>query len=424
MRKAALVLTAAVGALVFGLTGAFGGAEAAPGVTAKVVKIGGTFPFSGTAAPYASIPRGMGAYFSYENATKRGADKARGCGGRQVKWITYDDAFNGAQAVTQTIKLVEQDKVFATVGGLGTEPQQTVRNYLNKNNVPQLYVSTGATFWGTEQKEYKWSLGWQPDYQGEGAIYGRRIRSNTPNAKIAILFQNDDYGKDYIAGLEAGLGPRKSQVVATRGYNLTDASVAPQLLALRASGADTLMIFATPTHTIRTYATLRTIQWKPAQIYLNSVSATDTFMGIAVGLATPSYVNGSISVQYLKDPASPEWANDAGMKFYKQLMGKYLPNARVTDGLYLYGMAKARSFCSLLDSIAKSKLSRSVLMAKALNFTETDKQNPFFLPGVSSTTSKNDKFPISAERLIEFENGNTWKAIGPLVDPRPPAKTK
>ncbi len=421
MRKAAFVLTAAVGSLVFGLTGAFGGAQAAPGVTAKVVKIGGTFPLSGPAASYAPIPRGMTAYFSYENATKRGADNARGCGGRQVNFVVYDDIYNPPQTVTQTIRLVEQDKVLATVGGLGTEPQQAVRAYLNKNKVPQLYVSTGATSWGTEQKEWKWTLGWQPDYQGEGAIYGRRIRTNAPNAKIAVLFQNDDYGKDYIAGLEAGLGPRKSQIVATRGYNLTDASVAPQLLALRASGADTLMIFATPTHTIRTYATLRTIQWKPAQIYLNSVSATDTFMGIAVGLATPSYVNGSISVQYLKDPASSDWANDAGMNLYKQIMAKYLPSAKVTDGLYFYGFAKARSFCNLLDSIAKPKLSRAVLMARALSFTETNKQNPFFLPGVSSTTSRNDKFPISAERLIEFDNGG-WKAIGQLVDPRPPAK--
>jgi len=418
MRKAAFVLAAAAGSLVFGLTGAFGGAVAGPGVTSKVVTVGGTFPLSGPAASYAPIARALNAYFSYENATKRGADNARGCGGRQVRFIVYDDGFNPPQTVTQTIKLVEQDKVLATVGGLGTEPQQAVRAYLNKNDVPQLYVSTGATFWGTDQKEWKWSLGWQPDYQGEAAIYGRRIKNNTPNAKIAIIYQNDDYGKDYIAGLEVGLGKNKSQIVATRGYNLSDASVAPQLLALRASGADTLMIFATPTHTIRTYATLKAIGWKPAQIYLNSVSATDTFMGIAVSLAGAPVVNGSISVYYLKDPASPDWANDAGMNLYKQIMAKYLPSGKVTDGLYLYGFAKARSFCNLLDSIPKGALSRPVLMAKALNFTESDKANPFFLPGVSSTTSKNDKFPISAERLIEFENGG-WKAIGPLVDPRP-----
>jgi branched-chain amino acid transport system substrate-binding protein len=424
MKKAAFVLSAVAGSLVFGLTSSFGGAEATPGVSAKVVKIGGTFPLSGTAASYAPIARGLSAYFSYENATKRGADKARGCGGRQVQFVVEDDAFNPTQTVTKTIKLVEQDKVFATVGGLGTEPQQAVREYLNKNKVPQLYVSTGATFWGAQQKNYKWTLGWQPDYQGEGSIYGRRIRAQTPNAKIGILYQNDDYGKDYIAGLEGGLGSAgKSQIVQSRGYNLTDTSVLPQLAALRAFGADTLMIFATPTHTIRTYATLRAMGWKPARIYLNSVSATDTFITLAQANSSPATVNGSISVQYLKDPASPDNANDAGVNQYKQIMGKYLPNAKVTDGLYLYGFAKGRSFCNLLDSIPKSKLTRPALMAKANNFTETNAMNPWFLPGVRSTTSKNDKFPISAERLIEFENGG-WKPIGQLVDPRPPRKTK
>jgi branched-chain amino acid transport system substrate-binding protein len=420
MRKALLLITAAAAALTVGLTSASGGAVATPGVTAKTVSIGGTFPLTGTAASYAPIPRGMAAYFSYENATKRGADKARGCGRRQVKFTYLDDAFNPTQTVTQTIRLVKDEKVLATVGGLGTEPQQAVRGYLNANKVPQLYVSTGATFWGADQKSFHWSLGWQPDYQAEGSIYGKRIKANDANAKIAILYQNDDYGKDYIAGLEAGLGKNKSQIIATRGYNLTDASVAPQLLALRGSGADTLMIFATPTHTIRTYATLKAIGWKPKNIYLNSVSATDTFMGIAVGLAGAATVNDSISVQYLKDPANPEWDNDAGMKLYKAIMAKYLPNAKVTDGLYFYGVAKARSFCNLLDTVGKG-LTRASLMAKALNFAETNKANPFFLPGVSSTTGPKDTFPLSAERLIQFESG-TWKPIGQLVDPRPSKK--
>src|SRR6266540_3741392 len=375
MRKAALLLTAAAAALTVGIAGASGGAVSTPGVTAKVVSIGGTFPLTGPASSYAPIPRGMAAYFSYENATKRGTDKARGCGGRQVKFTYLDDGYNPTQTVTQTIRLVKDEKVLATVGGLGTEPQQAVRGYLNANKVPQLYVSTGATFWGADQNSYHWSLGWQPDYQAEGSIYGKRIKANDADAKIAILYQNDDYGKDYIAGFEAGLGKNKSQIVATRGYNLTDTSVAPQLLALRGSGADTLMIFATPTHTIRTYATLKAIGWKPKNIYLNSVSATDTFMGIAVGLAGAATVNGSISVQYLKDPANPEWNNDAGMKLYKAIMAKYLPNAKVTDGLYFYGVAKARSFCDLLDGIGKN-LTRPVLMAKALNFTETNKANP------------------------------------------------
>ncbi len=306
MKKVLLALTVAVAALSVGLTGASGSSQATPGVTAKLVTIGGTFPFTGTAASYAPIARGMAAFFSYKNATK-GANGKRGAGGRQIKWITYDDGYVPQNTVNRTIQLVTQDKVLATVGGLGTEPQQAVRPYLNKNNVPQLYVSTGATFFDNERKDYPWTLGWQPDYQAEGAIYGRRIKNNSPNAKIAILYQNDDYGKDYIAGFEAGLGKNKSQIVATRGYNLSDASTASQLIALRASGADTLMIFATPTHTIRSYIALRAIGWKPGTTYLNSVSATDTFMTLAVANSSAATVNGSISTQYLKDPANPEW---------------------------------------------------------------------------------------------------------------------
>ena len=419
MKKGLLVASAVVAVLTLGLTGAYGGPQGTPGVTNKLVTIGGTFPYSGPAASYAPIPRGMMAFFSYKNATK-GANGKRGAGGRQIRFITYDDGYNPTNTVTQTIRLVKQDKVLATLGGLGTEPQQAVRPYLNSNKVPQLYVSTGATFFDNDKAQYPWTLGWQPDYQAEGAIYGKRIKNNAPTAKIAILYQNDDYGKDYIAGTEAGLGKNKSQIVATRGYNLSDTSVASQLIALRGSGADTLMIFATPTFTIRTYATLKAIGWKPGTIYLNSVSATDTFMGIAVALAGAATVNGSISTQYLKDPANPEWANDGGMKLYNQIMAKYLPDANPSNGLYLYGMAKAQSFSNLLDKIG-ANLTRDSLMQAARTFTETDKMNPFFLPGVNSTTSTKDNFPISAQRLIQFNSG-TWNAVSELVDPRPSKK--
>ncbi len=213
-----------------------------------------------------------------------------------------------------------------------------------------MYVSTGATFWGASRRSSSGRSAGSPTTRVKGRSTAGVSRHNAPNAKIAIIYQNDDYGKDYIAGLEAGLGANKSQIVATRGYNLTDASVASQLLALRASGADTLMIFATPTHMIRTYATLRAINWKPANIYLNSVSATDTFMTLALANSNAATVNGSISVQYLKDPANPDMRTTPAVNLYKQHMAKYLPNAKVTDGLYLYGFAKGRSFCNLLDS--------------------------------------------------------------------------
>ena len=339
MRKAALVLVAVAGSLVFGLTGASGGAEQAPGVTSKVVKIGGTFPLSGPAASYAAIARGMSAYFSYENATKRGADKARGCGGRQVKFIVYDDIFNPPQTVTQTIRLVDQDKVFATLGAsapsrsrrcVGTSTRTRCRSSTSprarRSGAPSRRTTSGRSAGSpTTRVRARSTAG------ASGTT--RRTRRSRSSTRTTTTARTTSRSR----------GRPRPQEEPDRGH----ARLQPHRRVRRApaaraagSGADTLMIFATPTHTIRTYATLRTIQWKPAQIYLNSVSATDTFMTIAVGLATPSYVNGSISVQYLKDPASPDNANDAGVNLYKQILGKYLPNARVTDGLYLYGFAK------------------------------------------------------------------------------------
>jgi len=413
MKKAVLALIVAAAALTAGLPGAFGGGQATPGVTDRLITIGGTFPLSGPASSYAPIARGMAAYFSYINA-RRGPDGKRGVAGRQIRFIYYDDGYNPVQTVQQTRRLVEQDKVFALVGGLGTEPQLAVREYLNSKKVPQVFVSTGATLWGAEQAKYPWTIGWQPDYQAEAAVYGKRIAATDPNAKIAVLYQNDDYGKDYIAGLEAGLGAKKSQIIATRGFNVTDPAVTSQLVDLRRSGADTLMIFATPAKTIQTYATLARLGWKPDKIYLNSVSATDAFMTTAVRLAGADAVNGSISVQYLKDPANPEWDNDAGMQLYRRIMAKYLPAANPKDGLYLYGFAKAEDFVQVLYAAGKN-LTRAGLMKTVLNFTNS--KNPFALPGAITKTGPKDPFPISHMRLIRFNNG-TWTAVGPLINGR------
>ena len=413
MKKPLLLVLCAAAVAVVALPGALGGGQADPGITAKSVKIGGTFPLTGPASSYAPIPRGMTAYFSYLNARK-GSDKKRGIGGRQVVFTYLDDGYNPVQTVQQTRKLVEENKVFALVGGLGTDQQTAVRNYTNEKKVPQIYVSTGATTWGVDQKKHPWTVGWQPDYQAEAAIYGRHIVANEPNAKIAILYQNDDYGRDYIAGLEAGLRAKKSQIVASRGFQITDPAVTSQLLDLRRSGANTLMIFATPPKTVQTYATLPRIGWKPENIYLNSVSATDFFMTTAVRSAGAATVNGSISIEYLKDPANSQWDNDAGMKLYRQIMSKYLPEANAKDGLYLYGMAKAYTFEQALRKAGKNP-TRASLMKSVLNYNE--KTNPFALPGVVTKTGGSDAFPISQMRMIRFNDGS-WRAIGQLVNGR------
>jgi branched-chain amino acid transport system substrate-binding protein len=383
------------------------------GVTKTTITLGGTFPLSGPASSYAPIPVGMKAYFSYVNA-RRGSDNRRGVGGRQIIWKYYDDGYNPANTVQLTRRLVEQDKVFALVGGLGTEPQLAVRDYLNESKVPQAFVSTGATTFGLEYTQHPWTVGWQPDYQAEGAIYGKYIVANQKTAKIAVLYQNDAYGKDYLSGLQAGLGAEGNKIVATQGFEVTAPSVASQIAALKGAGADTFMIFATPAKTIQTYATAAKLGWKPDHIYLNSVSATDTFMTLAVANAGAAEVNGSISVSYLKDPANPKWDNDAGMKLYRQIMSKYAPKANQKDGLYFYGVAKAASFVDALYGAGKNP-TRASLEAALLKLN--DAKSPFTLPGVVIKTSANDHFPISQLKLIRFNNG-TWTEFGQLLNGR------
>src|SRR5262249_53104988 len=209
--------------------------------------------------------------------------RARG-GARQIVSKAVDDGYTPATTVQKTKELVEQKHVFALVGGLGTEPQEAVTAYANQQKVPQIYVSTGATEWGARDKHasHPWTIGWQPDYQAEAAIYGRYIVNYLPNAKIGIIYQNDSYGQDYINGLLSSLGSHKSQIVSQQGFQVGTTSLANQVIALRRAGVDTLMIFGTPTPTIITYATMAAIGWKPQNIFVNSVSATDYFMAIAV----------------------------------------------------------------------------------------------------------------------------------------------
>jgi branched-chain amino acid transport system substrate-binding protein len=405
----AFVLTLAAAAVALGAGAA---PSADPGITKSTVTLGGTFPLSGPASSYAPIPVGMKAYFSYVNA-HRGKDGKRGVNGRQIIWKYYDDGYNPANTVQLTRRLVEQDKVFALVGGLGTEPQLAVRDYLNEQKVPQAFVSTGATTWGSEYARYPWTIGWQPDYQAEGAIYGKYIVANQKTAKIAVIYQNDDYGRDYLAGLRAGL-TSDQKIVATQSFEVTAPSVASQIVALKGSGADTFMIFATPAKTIQTYATAAKLGWKPEHIYVNSVSATDTFMGLAVANAGADIVNGSISVAYLKDPANKKWDNDAGMKLYRQIMAKYAPGAKANDALYFYGVAKAEIFAQALAQAGKNPTRQSLMNAMAhLNL----KNDQFVLPGVVVRTSTTDHFPISQMQLERYTNG-TWQPFGTLINGR------
>src|SRR5688500_13950781 len=333
MRRVTLAGLALVGALRLAIPSAFAQSDLAaadPGITARTITIGGSFPLTGPASSYAPIPAAMKAYFSYINA-RRGPDGKRGVYGRQIVFKYYDDGYNPVNSVQQQRKLVEQDKVFAVVGTLGTEVNQAVQPYLNSRRVPHVLVSTGASDFGKDYKKYPWTIGWQPDYVAEGRLYGTDIRTNHPNAKIAILYQNDSYGRDYLNGFKAALGTAKvkSQVVGEVPYEVTGGPPSSQLVRLRATGADTLMIFVTTSATIQTYAIIRSLGWKPANIYVNNVSSADVWMTTATRVSSADTVNGSISTGYLKDVAAPRFANDATVKQYKTLMGKYLPNANV-----------------------------------------------------------------------------------------------
>jgi branched-chain amino acid transport system substrate-binding protein len=409
-----------VAALALTVPGAIGGPGQTPGVTAKTITVGGTFPLTGPAAAYAPIPQGMKAYFSYINARRasRADDPARrrGVFGRQIVWKFYDDAYNPANTVQLTRRLVEQDKVFATVGQLGTEHNLAVRGYLNQQKVPQSLVSTGASYWGTQGKEYPWTTGWQPDYISEGRIYGLHIKQNFNGKKIAVLYQNDDYGKDYLYGLRAALGKNyaDANIVAQEAYEVTATSVASQMARIKASGATIFVILATPTSTIRAYATGKALAYNPEQIYLNSVSATAAFLNVAVGAAGAPYVNGSLSTSYLKDPANPEWNNDAAMKLYRQIMTKYAPGANANNGLYYYGVAKAEAFVQALYKAGRNP-TRASLMAALLSYNTTNK---FALPGVVEKTSRTDRFVISQQQLIRYAHPD-WRRQGQLIEGRP-----
>jgi branched-chain amino acid transport system substrate-binding protein len=420
VRKLIVCGVGLVAALALTVPGALGGATQTPGVTAKSIVIGGTFPLTGPAAAYAPIPVGMQAYFSYINArraaTALDSARRRGVFGRQIVWKYYDDAYNPANTVQLTRRLVEQDKVFATVGQLGTEHNLAVRSYLNQQKVPQTLVSTGASYWGLQYKEFPWTIGWQPDYISEGRIYGLHIKANHNGKKIAILYQNDDYGKDYLYGLLAALGKNyaDANVVAKEAYEVTATSVASQMTRIRASGATIFVILATPASTIRAYATGKALGYNPEQIYLNSVSATAAFLNVAVGAAGAAYVNGSLSTAYLKDPANPEWDNDPAMKLYRQIMAKYAPSANANNGLYFYGVAKAEAFVQALFKTGKNP-TREGLMAALLSYNTP---NQFALPGVVEKTSKRDHFVISQLQLIRYTSPD-WKRLGNLIEGRP-----
>jgi branched-chain amino acid transport system substrate-binding protein len=412
MRRVAVLLAGAVALLVAGLAGTASGASTETGITAKTVTIGGTFPLTGPASLYAPIPVAMKAYFSWVNARK-GPDGKRGVGGRQIVFNYYDDGYNPANSVQLTRKLVEQDKVFAVVGSLGTEVNLAIRPYLNSRKVPQLLNATGASIFGTDAARYPWTIGWQPPYSLEAKIYGQAIARNSPNAKIAVLYQNDDYGKEYLAGLKAGLGSKASNIAGEEAYEVTAATVSSQIAKLRATGATVFAIFATPKFTIQSYVIAKTLGWSPPVIYTNSVSATVSFLTLARNSGAGTLVNNTFTTQYLKDPADASWDSDASMKLYRQVMTNYYPGGGAAavqgNSLNYYGVAAAHAFTQLLYAAGASP-TRAAIMKAARTWNEA---NPFLLPGNREKTGAKDQSPVGCVRIAKFTDG-VFKGVSKL----------
>jgi branched-chain amino acid transport system substrate-binding protein len=406
-----------VAALALTVPGAFGGAEATPGVTARSITVGGTYSLTGPAAAYAPIPLGMRAYFAYVNATRTGPDKKRGVFGRQIVFKYYDDLFNTTGATERlTRRLVEEDKIFANVGSLGTEPVQAARGYLNQNKVPQVLVSTGASEWGTQGKKWPWTIGWQPDYIAEGRLYGLHIKQNHPGKKIGILYQQDDYGKDYLYGVRYALGPAyvRNNVVATEDYAVGATNLSSQMVRIRASGAQVLVLLSLTTPTIVAFRTANAIGFRPEQIYMNSVSAIKPVMDALQANPGNNYLNGLITTAYIKDPQDQRWNNDAGMKLFKDIINKYGGSSNANDPQVMYGVAKAETFVQALYKVGKN-LTRPGLMKALTNMNSTNK---FLLPGVRQKTGPTDRFIISQMQRQRWNNGQ-WDEVGGLVEGRP-----
>ena len=397
--------SAALVACLFALA-ACGGSGSTPsevGVTSNSILLGVTIAQSGPAAAYGTIANAANAYFTYVNSQG-------GVNGRKITYKIVDDGYNPAQTVPLTKQLVEQDKVFAMFGGLGTQPQTSVRDYLNSKKVPQLFVATGATTFMADFSSHPYTIGWQPPYQGEAQIYAKDVLANHANAKIGVLYQNDDYGLDYLKGLTDGLAGKASMIVDKESYDVTAAipTLAAQLTKLKAKGVDTLFIFATPSFTIGSLAIVTAIGWAPLT-YLNSVSNPAAYMQIAASKGAK--IDGVISVGYIKDPTDPQWVNDDGMKLYQTVIAN-CSTCKPNDGFNIYGVAVAYTMVDVLRQAGSNLTRDNVMSIAGSNLNET---NPFLLPGVKVTTSSSDHYPITQDEVIKW-SANAWHLQPPLID--------
>ena len=369
-----------------------------PGASDKEILVGNINPYSGPASAYGAIGKSIGAYFDKVNADG-------GINGRKIKFISLDDGYNPAKTVEQARKLVEQDEVLLVFQPLGTPPNSAIHKYMNDRKVPHLFVATGATKWG-DPKNFPWTMGWQPNYQSESKIFAAHILESKPNAKIGILYQNDDYGKDYLKGFEDGLGDKaKSMIVSKLTYEVTDPTVDSQMVSLKASGADTFFNITTPKFAAQAIKKAAEIGWKPVH-YLNSVSASVGSVLLPAGLDNSV---GIFTASYIKDPTDPQWQKGKEWDDWLAWMKKYQPNADLKDVNNVYGYTVAQGMMQVLKQ-AGDNLTRANIMKEAANLDFT---LPMLLPGVNVKTTADDFYPIEREQLAKFD-GKTWVLFGKI----------
>lgn len=380
-----------------------GALAADPGVSSTEIVIGGTAPITGPESAYAVVAEGANAYFKYVNA--RG-----GVFGRRIRYEYLDDAYDPAQTVQQTRRLVEQERVFAIFNVVGTEHTLATRPYLNQAGVPQLYVGSGARAIAREAKKYPWTIGYLPSFFAEGRVYGHNIASTRPKARIAVLYEDSDFGKDLLAGLTAGL-KGKGRIVATRAYGVTDTDVSSQVAALRSSKADVFMIFALPKQTIQSFIAADKLGWRP-RAYVAAVSIDPFVMEVARINTGNRTTEGATSIAFLKDASNKaKWGKDAGVRLYFQVMKKYNPGGDPKAVANIYGMAVAHTLAETLRRAGRNP-TRKKLLDAATHLTS--KTNPFLLPGIVVKTGAGDRYPLEQVQLYRYTKG-VWKTIGPLL---------
>ena len=369
------------------------------GASDTEIKIGHTNPYSGNASAYGVIGKTIEAYFKMVN------DKG-GINGRKINFITYDDGYSPPKTGEMARKLVEEDKVLFLFNTLGTPPNTAIHNYMNENKVPQLFVATGASKWG-DPKEFPWTMGWQPDYVTEAIIYAKHILANVKDPKIAVLMQNDDYGKDYFNGFKQGLGKDANKIVQMATYEVTDPTIDSQMIELKNSGANVFFNVTTPKFAAQAIKKAAELGWKPAH-YLNNVSAS---IGAVIKPAGFDNAQGIITAQYLKDATDPQWKGSADMIAWNAFMDKYMPQADKTNSFHVTGYAVTATLVEVLKRCGDD-LTRANIMKQAASLKDLDV--PMLLPGIKINTSPTDFYPIQAVQLSRLE-GQVFKAFGNVI---------